>query len=351
MAGAIVASARVKVLSVVGNRPQFIKSGPLSVALRDAGIGEVVVHTGQHWDPDMSAIFFEELGLPEPRYRLDLRTADPTAMEPAIREAVARERPEWVLVYGDTNSTLAGAEAADGVPVAHVEAGLRSFDRSMPEELNRIEVDRLAALLLCPDERSAAQLAREGVRGRREVVGDVMADAARIFLPIARRRAARLELAGDYVMLTLHRAANTEPEQLRRIVAAVNEAPWTFVFPVHPRTRSVLDRHRIELAANVRALEPLGYFEMLALVAGATRVVTDSGGLQKEAYWFGVPCVTLRPSTEWVDTVRVGANTLVDPARPELLADALARAAFPPDAPQLYGDGRASQRIAALLAS
>jgi UDP-GlcNAc3NAcA epimerase len=183
------------------------------------------------------------------------------------------------------------------------------------------------------------------------VVGDVMADAARIFLPIARRRAARLELAGDYVMLTLHRAANTEPEQLRRIVAAVNEAPWTFVFPVHPRTRSVLDRHRIELAANVRALEPLGYFEMLALVAGATRVVTDSGGLQKEAYWFGVPCVTLRPSTEWVDTVRVGANTLVDPARPELLADALARAAFPPDAPQLYGDGRASQRIAALLAS
>src|SRR3982075_147983 len=157
---------RVRVLSVVGNRPQFIKSGPLSVALRDAGIEEVVVHTGQHWDAEMSAVFFEELRLPEPAYRLDLRTADPAAMEPAIRTAVERERPDWVLVYGDTNSTLAGAEAAGGVPIAHVEAGLRSFDLSMPEERNRIEVDRISALLLCPDERSAQQLASEGVSGR-----------------------------------------------------------------------------------------------------------------------------------------------------------------------------------------
>ncbi len=338
----------MRVLSVVGNRPQFIKSGPLSVALRRAGIDEVVVHTGQHWDAEMSAVFFEELGLPEPAYRLDLRTADPAAMEPPIRAAVERERPDWVLVYGDTNSTLAGAEAADAVPVAHVEAGLRSFDLSMPEERNRIEVDRISALLLCPDERSAEQLASEGVTGRREVVGDVMADATRLFLPIARERT---PVAPDepYAVLTLHRAANTEPERLRTIIRAVNESSWTYVFPVHPRTRHVLDAHAIDLGSNVRALEPLGYLEMLALVAGASRIVTDSGGLQKEAYWLQVPCVTLRANTEWIDTVRVGANTLVDPASPDGLDAALATAHFPDDAPQLYGDGHASERIAALM--
>src|SRR5690349_656222 len=196
----------MKVLSVVGNRPQFIKSGPLSVALREAGIDEVVVHTGQHWDPEMSAVFFDELGLPEPAYRLDLRTADTAAMEPPIRDAVQREQPDWVLVYGDTNSTLAGAEAAGEVRVAHVEAGLRSFDLSMPEERNRIAVDRIGALLLCPDERSAEQLATEGVAGRREVVGDVMADATRVFLPIARRRGGP-QIDGEYAALTLHREA------------------------------------------------------------------------------------------------------------------------------------------------
>jgi UDP-GlcNAc3NAcA epimerase len=338
----------VRVLSVVGNRPQFIKSGPLSVALRDAEIDEVVVHTGQHWDAEMSAIFFDELGLPEPAYRLDLRTADPAAMEPAVRAAVESERPDWVLVYGDTNSTLAGAEAAGGVPVAHVEAGLRSFDLSMPEERNRIEVDRLSALLLCPDERSAEQLATEGVSGRREVVGDVMADATRLFLPIARERST-VEREHPYAVLTLHRAANTEPEQLRGLVAAISQSSWTYVFPVHPRTRHVLDENGIELGQNVQAIEPLGYLEMLALVAGADRVATDSGGLQKEAYWLRVPCVTLRPNTEWVDTVRAGANTLVDPASPEGLDAALESARFPADAPQLYGDGHASERIAALL--
>src|SRR5579864_4003662 len=312
----------MRVLSVVGNRPQFIKSGPLSVALREAGIDEVVVHTGQHWDDDMSAVFFEELGLDEPAYRLDLHTADPEVMRPGIAAAVERERPDWVLVYGDTNSTLAGAESAGAVPVAHVEAGLRSFDLSMPEERNRIEVDRLSALLLCPDQRSAEQLASEGVTGRREVVGDVMADATRLFLPIARERASATP-DEPYAVLTLHRAANTEPERLRILVDAINESAWTYVFPVHPRTRHVLDTHAIQLGPNVRALEPLGYLEMLGLVAGASRGVTDSGGLQKEAYWLRVPCVTLRANTEWVDTVEAGANTLVDPAEPEPLAAAL----------------------------
>ena len=340
----------MRVLSVVGNRPQFIKSGPLSVALRDVGIDEVVVHTGQHWDADMSAVFFDELGLPAPAYRLDLRTPDPAAMEPPIRAAVEQERPDWVLVYGDTNSTLAGAESAGAVPVAHVEAGLRSFDLSMPEERNRIEVDRISALLLCPDERSAEQLAAEGVAGRREVVGDVMADATRLFLPIARERATP-SVDGPYAVLTLHRAANTEPTRLRALVGAFNESPWTYVFPVHPRTRHVLDAQSIELASNIHAVEPLGYLEMLALVADASRVVTDSGGLQKEAYWLRVPCVTLRANTEWVDTVRVGANILVDPTSPGGLDAALAAARFPDDAPQLYGDGHASERIARLLAS
>ena len=339
----------MRVLSVVGNRPQFVKSGPLSVALREAGIDEVVVHTGQHWDHGMSEVFFEELGLEEPRYRLDLHTAEVEAMRPRIREAVEAEAPDWVLVYGDTNSTRAGAEAAGRVPVAHVEAGLRSFDLSMPEERNRIAVDRAAALLLCPDERSLRQLASEGVKGRAEVVGDVMADATRVFAPLARERL-DVDAEPPYVVLTIHRESNTRPEPLRRIVAAIAEAPWRFVFPVHPRTRHVLEAGRIGLPENVRPLEPLGYLEMLALVGGAERVATDSGGLQKEAYWLGVPCVTLRPSTEWVDTVAAGANQLVDPAAPEGLAAALDRARFPADAPPLYGDGHAAERIAGMLA-
>ena len=262
-----------------------------------------------------------------------------------IREAVERERPDWVVVYGDTNSTVAGAHAAgEEIPVAHVEAGLRSFDLSMPEEHNRIEVDRLAALLLCPDERSAAQLEHEGVRGRREVVGDVMADATRIFLPIANRRPSAF--APPYSLLTIHRQANTEPERLSAIVAAVASIDRRFVFPVHPRTRHALAADRIALPSNVEPVEPVGYLEMLALIASAEIVVTDSGGLQKEAYWLHVPCVTIRPSTEWVDTVEVRANTLTEP---EGLAAALANARYPDEAPTLYGDGHASERIAAAL--
>ncbi|MFL5926345.1 MAG: non-hydrolyzing UDP-N-acetylglucosamine 2-epimerase [Gaiellaceae bacterium] len=334
----------MRVLSVVGNRPQFIKSAPLSVALREAEIEEVVLHSGQHWDPVMSQVFFDELSIPEPRYRLDLRTADTEAMTAPIREAVARERPDWVLVYGDTNTTAAGARAAGGVPVAHVEAGLRSFDLSMPEERNRIEVDRVSSLLLVPDERSADQLAAEGVPGRVEIVGDVMADATRVFLPIARRHEPPYEK--PYVAVTIHRQANTEPDRLREIAAALAQSRRRFVFPVHPRTRHVLDEHGIALPDNVLAIEPLGYLEMLAFVAGADVVVTDSGGLQKEAYWLGVPCVTVRPNTEWVATVQVGANTLVDP---DGLRRAVERATFPAAAPQLYGDGHAAERVASAL--
>src|ERR1700757_1842966 len=216
--------AIVKVLSVVGNRPQFIKSGPVSAALREAGIEEVGLHTGQHWDPKHSDVFYEELALPEPRYRLDLHTADSETMRPAIAAVLALENPDWTLVFGDTNSTLAGPQAAGdaAVPVAHVEAGLRSGDLSMPEEHNRIAVDAVAQLLLCPDERSRETLLAEGVPGRIEVVGDVMADASFELAPIARERSRILAehglRPGGYVAATIHRQANVQPELLARIV-------------------------------------------------------------------------------------------------------------------------------------
>jgi len=341
----------VRALSVVGNRPQFIKSGPLSVALREAGIDEIVLHTGQHWDAQLSQIFFDELGLGEPKYRLDLHTADPEAMRSPIRKAVERERPDWVLVFGDTNSTLAGALAGvdAGVPVAHVEAGLRSGDLEMPEERNRIAVDGMAALLFCPDERSAATLAAEGVRGRAEVVGDVMADVAFRLAPLARERSGALArfgvVPGRYVVATIHREANVRPERLARIVDGLNRLPEPVVFPAHPRTRALLS----ELDPHVQVSEPLGYLDLAALASQARVIVTDSGGLQKEAYWYGVPAVTTRPSTEWIDTVELGANTLVDDD-PDALASAVAGARMPPDLPPLYGDGDASHRIAAVLA-
>jgi UDP-GlcNAc3NAcA epimerase len=340
----------VKILSVVGNRPQFIKSGPVSEALRAAGVDEVVLHTGQHWDRELSEVFFEELGLPAPAYRLDLHTADPDAMRPQIFDAVERERPDWVLVYGDTNSTLAGAEAAvaAGVAVAHVEAGLRSGDLAMPEERNRIAVDGISQLLLPPDERSKATLERENVSGRIEVVGDVMADVSLRLAPIARERSeilSRLGVApGGYVVATIHREANVEPERLARIVDGLGRIEAPVLFPAHPRTRGQL----VDVPANVRVLEPLGYLDMAALASQARVIVTDSGGLQKEAYWYGVPCVTARPSTEWVDTVEVGANVLVDDD-PERLAAAVAAARMPDERPPLYGDGNASAKVAAAL--
>jgi UDP-N-acetylglucosamine 2-epimerase len=336
----------VKIASIVGNRPQFIKAAPTSVALRERGLEEVVIHTGQHYDRELSQVFYDELGLDEPRHRLDLRTANPEVMQPEIEERLRAERPNWVLVYGDTNSTLAGAEAATelGIALAHVEAGLRSGDLSMPEERNRIEVDKRAHLLFCPDERSRETLAAEAVPGRAEVVGDVMADATRLFEPIARERAP--ERPEPYAVLTIHREANTEPARLHSLLDAAGSSGWNFVFPMHPRTRKVIETHGVPLAPSIEGIEPVGYLEMLALVSGAARVVTDSGGLQKEAYWLRVPCITLRPSTEWVDTLQAGANRL---AEPEGLREALADASFPEDAPPLYGDGHAAERIAEAL--
>jgi UDP-GlcNAc3NAcA epimerase len=344
----------LRVLSVVGNRPQFVKSAPLSVALRGHGIEEIVLHTGQHYDRQLSQVFFDELDLPKPDFALDLHTAEPAPMRAGIRRAIGEGRPDAVLVYGDTNSTLAGALAANdtGVPQAHVEAGLRSGDLSMPEERNRIEVDRLAALLLCPDEHAAETLAAEGVPGRREVVGDVMADATMQLAPLARARSQILDClgleAGGYLAATVHREANTMQPRLGRIVEGLNGVGETIVFPVHPRTRGALTREGLQLAPHVLAVDPLGYLDFAALASQARVILTDSGGLQKEAYWYGVPCVTIRPSTEWVATVETGANILVDDD-PERLAEAVVAARMPEERPQLYGDGHASERIAAAL--
>jgi UDP-GlcNAc3NAcA epimerase len=340
----------MKVLTVVGNRPQFIKAAPLSLALAAAGIEEISLHTGQHYDRALSAVFYDELRLHEPLFSLDLRSADPRLMLPEILAALERERPEWVLVLGDTNSTLAGALAGveAGIPVAHVEAGLRSGDLAMPEERNRIEVDRISTLLLCPDERSRETLAAERVAGRIEVVGDVMADAARLFGPLAREHTPIDHPPGSFLVVTIHREANVSQPRLGRIVEGLNRIDEPTLFPAHPRTRAALDEAGVELGPQIRLDEPWGYLELAAHASQARAIVTDSGGLQKEAYWYGVPCVTLRPSTEWVDTVELGANVLVDDD-PERIAEAIRGAHMPAGLPRLYGDGFAAERIAAAL--
>jgi UDP-N-acetylglucosamine 2-epimerase len=348
----------VRVLSVVGNRPQFVKSGPVSVALRDAGIEEVVLHTGQHYDRELSQVFFDELGLAPPAYRLDAGSGthgeQTGRMLPGIERAVLDEASDCVLVYGDTNSTLAGALAAAklGTAVAHVEAGLRSFDRAMPEELNRIVTDRLSAVLFCPTETAVRNLEAEAITEGVHVVGDVMLDASLELAPLARERSHVLAengvAPGEYALLTLHREANVRPESLARIVAAINALDEPVVFPAHPRTWSALLEHGLELGSHVRTLAPIGYLDFAALASQARVVLTDSGGVQKEAYWHGVPCVTLRSSTEWVETVQAGWNQLAGDD-PDAIAAAVAGASRPSTHPPLYGDGRAANRIAKLL--
>ena len=348
----------MRILSVVGNRPQFVKSAPLSLALRERGVNEIVLHTGQHYDPELSAVFFDELELPPPAYKLETGSGthgeQTGRMLPGIEAAVVEEQPDAVLVYGDTNSTLAGALAAGKllVPVAHVEAGLRSFDRSMPEELNRMLVDRLSNLLFCPTDVAVANLAAEGITEGIHQVGDVMYDANLRLAPLARERSQSLERAGvepgRYLALTLHREANVQPEPLRRIASALEEIGEPVVFPAHPRTTAALQAAGIALPETVRVLPPVGYLDFAALASQARVILTDSGGVQKEAYWYRVPCVTLRTTTEWVETLETGWNRLVG-SDPASIVTATRNAAPGPEHPPLYGDGRASERIADLL--
>ncbi len=353
----------MKVLTVIGNRPQFIKAAAVSPLLRSSD-QELLVHTGQHFDDELSAIFFSELGLPAPEVQLEIsggsNTSQTARMLAALEPVIVGERPDIVLVYGDTNSTLAGALAAvqQGVPVAHVEAGMRSFDRLMPEEVNRVVTDHLSALLLCSSEGAAANLAAEGVRSGVEVVGDVMVDVALAVQPRARDRVDLVRghgvEPGGYLLATAHRAGNVDdPERLRSLVDLLVGTGEQVVMPLHPRTRARLVAagllEELEGAPGVRVTAPLGYVELTALLCNARAVLTDSGGLQKEAYLAGVPCVTLRPSTEWVETVEADWNALVD------LDLSLARAALASAAPQarppLYGDGDAGARVVEALAA
>ena len=353
----------MKVVTVVGARPQFVKAAPVSRVLRVAH-EEILVHTGQHYDDNMSASFFRELELPEPDHNLGVGGgSQPAVVGEMLRrlEAVLVEHePDAVLVYGDTNSTLAGALAASTVVygdrrrpwLAHVEAGLRSFNRRMPEERNRVVADHLADLLLAPTDAAMRHLASEGLAGRSELVGDVMVDA---HAWAAARADAHLPAVGRgleaFVLATLHRAENVDdPDRLRQLIEGL-ALPLPVVFPAHPRTRAAIDRAEASLPANVRMVEPLDHLEMVALEGRAVLIATDSGGLQKEAYLSGVPCVTLRSETEWVETVEAGWNRVVgdDPAAVRAALDDPAFMRTDRPRPPLYGDGRAAERIVGAL--
>jgi UDP-GlcNAc3NAcA epimerase len=351
----------MKVLTVIGNRPQFIKAAAVSPILREEH-HELLVHTGQHFDDQLSAVFFSELGLPAPDEQLGVAlgttTSQTARMLSALEPVLERAAPDAVLVYGDTSSTLAGAlsGAQAGVPVVHVEAGMRSFDRMMPEELNRVLVDHASALLLCSTEVAMANLRHEAAFGRSELVGDVMVDMALVAQPRARERSDLIRERGlepgQYLLATAHRAGNVDdPSRLQALVALLSSMPLPVLLPLHPRTEARLAAGgMLELlghAPGVQLVSPVGYFEMTALLCHARAVLTDSGGLQKEAYLAGVPCVTLRPSTEWTETVEQGWNVLVD-----LDADAAREALereVPAPHPALYGDGRAGRRVVEAL--
>jgi UDP-GlcNAc3NAcA epimerase len=342
---------RKMVLTVVGARPQFIKAAPISRAFgRARDVFEVLVHTGQHHDANMSGIFFEELGIPKPVYNLDIHDGGHGQMTGRMLEALevvmVSERPDAVLVYGDTNSTLAGGLAAAKlkVPVMHVEAGLRSFNRAMPEEINRVVADHLSMLLFCPSRQAVVNLHKEGVTKGVHFVGDVMYDATLHAREAALRRThviAELKLEpGNYAMCTVHRAENTDSvDRLRQIITYLEEAAKerTIIWPLHPRARAVLSRHNMA-PAGIKLIDPVGYLDLHCLLARAALIYTDSGGLQKEAYFHRVPCVTLRDETEWVETIEAGWNRLwLQPQyRPQTeISD--------------YGDGNAAEKIVALV--
>ncbi len=353
----------MRVVTVVGARPQFVKAAPVSRELRRAHT-EVLVHTGQHYDDAMSAAFFRDLELPEPDVNLEVGSgthgAQSGEMLRRLEPLLLEHQPDGVLVYGDTNSTLAGAVASAKLAypsgrrpwLAHVEAGLRSFNRAMPEERNRIVADHLADLLLAPTPAAMTHLQREGLAARAALVGDVMVDAFRWAAARAEGRLPRqaAERPG-YVLLTLHRAENVDdPERLRAWLAAL-DVGRPVIFPIHPRTAVSMRSAGMALPASVVALEPVGYLEMVALERAAAVVATDSGGLQKEAYLAGVPCITLRGETEWIETVETGWNRLVGPD-PAAIAAALHDADFldrTRPRPDLFGDGRAASRIVTAL--
>jgi len=351
----------VRIFSVIGARPQFIKAAPLSAALRPYH-DEFLVHTGQHYDNAMSDVFFRQLGIPAPDVNLGVgsgsHAAQTAGMMIPLERLIQEQKPDWVLVYGDTNSTLAGALAAAKLhfPVAHVEAGLRSYNRTMPEEINRVLTDHLSTLLFCPTQTAVDHLAKEGVTAGVTITGDIMVDAALRNVEAARHESTILQQLGiqpgqTYLAATIHRPANTDSrEALSEIMAGLNAAPMPVVFPAHPRTRKMIDVYGLVPVDHVQVVNPLGYIDMLALVDGAAALLTDSGGLQKEAYLLETPCITIRQETEWIETVHSGWNRLCDAERDSILqAVETACGTHPPEHPDFYGNGRAAERIVTAL--
>ena len=347
----------MRIVTIIGNRPQFVKAAAVSRRLREQH-DETIIHTGQHYDDELSQVFFDELRVPAPDHQLGAGSGSNTAQTARILAALepllAELAPELVLVYGDTNSTLAGALAAAQarLPLGHVEAGMRSFDRSMPEEVNRVLTDHVSDLLLCSTETAVENLQRESAVGEAHLVGDVMADVSLAFRDIAAERSRALEERGlepgSYFVVTAHRAGNVDdPERLRALVELLEALPERTIFPLHPRTQARLEatglRARLEAAPLLDVCPPLGYLDFLQLARNARVVLTDSGGVQKEAYLLAVPCVTLRDTTEWVETVDAGWNSLVDLERDAALA--ALRRPVPAQRPELYGGGHAAERV------
>lgn len=351
----------MKVVTIIGARPQFIKAATVSRAFKKTGTTEIIVHTGQHFDENMSEVFFREMEIPTPHYNLEVSNLGHGAMTgrmlEKIEEVLLKEKPDYVLVYGDTNSTLAGALAAVKlhIPVAHVEAGLRSFDMQMPEEVNRILTDRISSVLFCPTQTAIDNLYREGYdsfQNKIVLTGDVMYDAVLFYREKAKQISTILTredlLPGQFVLATIHRAENTNNlQRLQQICEALNEIHQhrKVVLPLHPRTKAYLQSNQIPLV--VKVIEPVGYFDMLTLLENCSMVFTDSGGLQKEAYWFKKFCVTLRDQTEWIELSECGANRLTGARKDKILSayKDFSSAVFAIDRP-FYGDGTASQQIA-----
>jgi UDP-GlcNAc3NAcA epimerase len=349
----------MKIVTIFGARPQFIKASMVSRAIaKQNSLKEVTIHTGQHFDNNMSRIFFEEMGISEPDYNLDIHSLSHGAMTgkqlEEIEKVLFQEKPDWVLVYGDTNSTLAGALAAVKlhIPVAHVEAGLRSFNRRMPEEMNRILSDMIANLLFCPTETAVNNLNNEGITEGVHNVGDVMYDAVLHFSQVAEKKSNILEdlnlESKQYILATIHRQENTDnSNRLKNISSAFAESPLPIVFPMHPRTKKKLDEYNIALSGQIKPIDPVGYLDMVLLEKNAHIIATDSGGIQKEAYFHQVPCITLRDETEWVETIEMGWNKIVGVDR-DLIINAynmLIKEGNPINQSHPYGDGFAAEKI------
>jgi UDP-GlcNAc3NAcA epimerase len=350
----------MKIISIIGARPQFIKCAPLSREVRKVH-QEILVHTGQHYDRDMSDIFFEELNIPKPDYNLGIgsgKHGEQTGkMLTEIEKVLLKEKPDLMLIYGDTNSTLAGALAAVKlhIRVAHVEAGLRSFDRAMPEEINRILTDHASDLLFCPTQTAVNNLAKEGIIEGVHLVGDVMVDALEYNRKVSEEKSKIIEELGlekgKYLVITVHRPGNTDNrENMSNIIEALRKSEKIVIFPLHPRTEKYLREYNMwdNMPANIRSIPPLGYLDMLRLLGSAGKIMTDSGGIQKEAYMLGVPCITLRQNTEWVETLEGGWNVLVG-ANKDKIVNAV-NSIIPVVAQRkVFGSGDASQKIMIIL--